>query len=362
MRLQLIAALVAVAAPAAAEPGADATIRVYTDDDDITVISPAARVGTVAGGAAIEVDAVADAVTGASIDVITSASPRPIDERRLELGVALERPATRALTPSLLLRGSHERDHDAVRAGAGVRLELLGGQLTLDGRYLAGYDAIGSAVDRDFDRRRTLHQAGGGATLVIDPRSLVDVLVEAAASSGYHASPYRRVPITDPASPTPTWIAEEVPSRRRWLAAAVRLRRAIGDAWFAAAGYRAYTDDWSIASHTATVDVHRQIGDRVLAGATTRGYVQDGASFYRSSYGDDGAMPALRTRDRVLGPMRSLFCSLTVDLSLDDDDGWHLLASTGVLATWFPEFPLQGERRAVLLTLSLSTRFEGDLE
>jgi hypothetical protein len=362
VRLQLIAAMCLLGGAAAAEPGGEATLRVYSDDDDITVVSPSVRVEATAGATTLEIDATADAVTGASVDVVTSASPRPIDERRVELGVGGARAIIAGLAATAVVRGSHERDHDAVRAGAGLRVELMERRLTIDARYLGGYDAIGTVVDADFARDRTLHQLVLGATIVLDPRTLVDVVAEGTSSVGYHASPYRRVPLVDPAMPTPTWLDEAVPETRRWLAATIRWRRAIGESWFASAGYRAYADRWSIASHTATVELRRAIGARVLAGATARGYLQDGAWFYRPSYVDDGSMPQFRTRDRTLGPMRTLFTSLAADVRLDEDDRWHAIAAAGVLASWFPEFPLQADRHAVVLTLSLSMQLEGGLE
>ena len=359
MRLQLIAALLLGAAPAAAEPDAEATLRVYTDDDDITVVSPSARVGADAGDTSIDVDATVDAVTGASVDVVTSASPLPIDERRLELGLAAERPVIGGLAASALVRGSHENDHDALRLGAGLALELLERRLTVELRYLGGSDRIGTVVDPELRRSRALHQVTFGVTMVLDPRTLLDVVTDAASSSGYHASPYRRVPVLDPALPLPIWLPEEAPRARRSLAAAVRLRRAIGEVWFGAVDYRAYSDDWSMASHTASLAARRTLGDRLLAGALLRGYLQDGAWFYRSTYTGDGAMPPLRTRDRVLGPMRTLFASLTAELALDDDERWRALAAAGVLASWTPDFPLQTDRHALVLTLSLSAPLGG---
>ncbi|MCE9580567.1 MAG: hypothetical protein K8W52_46030, partial [Deltaproteobacteria bacterium] len=127
MRLQLILACV-LGAPAlaplvaVAEPPPDevsATMRVYADDDHLTVLSPAAHAQVSTGRLTGEVDAALDAVSAASVDVMTSASPRAVHERRLEVGLGgtLRRAA-------LAIRGgaqvSHERDYDAVRLGLGA--------------------------------------------------------------------------------------------------------------------------------------------------------------------------------------------------------------------------------------------------
>jgi hypothetical protein len=364
VRLQLIVALVVVPRLVAADPRAEAALRVYTDDDDITVVSPSARAETTAGVIAVEVDASADVVTGASIDVVTAASPRSISERRLELGLAAARPVARAGTIALSssVRGSVENDHSAARAGAGARVELLDRQLTLETRYLGGRDAIGSASDPDFHEARTLHQLSATASLVLDPRTIADVVLEGTRSSGYHASPYRRVPLVASGWPTPTWLAEEVPGLRRSIAAAARLRHALGTRWFTTLGYRAYRDDWSIASHTASVDLRWQLGGRALVGLDARAYLQDGAGFYRSTYviADGGEMPPWRTRDRTLGPMRTAFASVTADVAVSRDQTWHAIVAGGVLVSWFLDFPLQSDRHALIVTLALSRSLGGE--
>ena len=361
MRLQLIAALVLLSSPGRADPSAEASIRVYADDDDMTVVSPSARAEVDVGATTLEAGMTADVVSGASIDVVTSASPTAISERRVELGLGATRAIARApaLTLSSSLHGSFEADHEAFRAEGGVRVELHGRQLALEARYTGGRDAIGTVVDPAFERTRVLHQVTATASVILDPRTIVDVIAEGARSRGYHASPYRRVPLVDPAWPTPMWLAEEVPALRRSVAGAARLRRALGADWFGLVGYRGYVDDWSIASHTVTLEARRQLGERVLAGAALRGYHQGGADFYRATYVEDGGAPRWRTRDRTLGPMRTLFGSLTADVAVGDR-GWRALVAGGVLASWFPDFPAQADRHALLLTLSLSRSLGGE--
>jgi hypothetical protein len=354
MRLQLIAALLMAASAASAEPGARATLRVYADDDGMTVVSPAAGVEVAAGATAIEADVVADVVSGASVDVITAASPRPVEERRLELGLRVGRPlpGLGGVSVSALVRGSHEHDHDSIVGGGAVRVELAQRRLAVDARYVGGHETIGSVTDPSFARTRRSHQAALGVNLVADRRTVIDVVADARSSSGYHASPYRRVPWVDPAWPVPGWLAEQVPGHRRSLAGRVSVRRALDDRWFAGAGYGAYRDDWAITSHTANLDVRRQMSERVLAAVALRGYLQGAASFYRAVYG--GEVPDLRTRDRILGPMRTLFASVTADLAVGREPDRHVVVAAGVLATWFPEFPLQTRRDALMVTLSWS--------
>jgi hypothetical protein len=364
MRLQLICALAVLTrvahADPDAEPSARAALRVYADDDHVTVISPsAAATAAIGRKITVDVDAAADVVTGASVDVVTSASPRAVHERRLEAGHALTRGLAlgAATHVSALARASHENDYDAVRAGLAVHTEVAAHNTTLELGYQAGLDRAGDVTDDAFRRTRTSDEVVVVVSQVLDPRTVATFVVDGTLADGYHASPYRQVPVVEPGLPGALRLDEVTPSLRRSIAVSARVRHAIGDRWFVSLDDRGYLDDWAVASETATAELLRAAGDRALLGATVRGYLQTGARFYRGTYLADPDVPALRTRDRTLGPMRSLFVSTTADLALDDDDRWHLVTAIGVLETWFLDSPAQAERRALVLTCSASRPF-----
>jgi len=362
VRLQLIAAAIASSftlATATADPtepeAVTSSFRVYADDDHVTVISPSTRVIAGLGPrTSLAVDATVDAVTGASVDVVSSASPATVHERRVELGTSVTRIVPVGAATSLSAGGqlSHENDYDAFRAFASARAELAERNTTLALRYAAGHDIARAVSIPSFRRTRNSHQLTTTLSQVLDKHTVADLIGEVAWASGYHANPYRTVPVGLPSWPLPMLVDEVTPARRASLAVAGRVRRAIVDDWFATSTYRFYVDDWSVTSHTATVELFHQVAERWLVGALGRGYLQDGAAFYRASYVATDEPPALRTRDRTLGPMRSLYVSATVDTTVGPD--WHLVLALGVLASWFPEFPAQAERRAVIATTSLS--------
>lgn len=362
MRLQLIAVAIttiATSAAAIADPTdpatATASFRVYADDDHVTVVSPGASVTTWLGArTTLAVDTTVDAVTGASVDVVSSASPATVHERRVELGTSVTRmvPVGAATSTSVGARISHEHDYDALRAFAIVRAELADRNTTVELRYAAGHDDARAVTDPMFHRTRNSHELITTLSQVLGKRTIADLIGDVAWLSGYHASPYRQVPVSLPSWPLPILVDEVTPTRRASLAVAARVRHAIGDHWFATSTYRFYGDDWSVTSHTATVELFHQVTDRWLLGALGRGYVQDGAWFYRASYVDADGPPAMRTRNRTLGPMRSLYLSSTVDTTVRAD--WHVVLALGVLASWFPEFPAQAERRALVTTMSLT--------
>lgn len=372
MRLQLISRWLAVvtvgralaADPAHAElpperPTATGTLRVYADDDHVTVVSPAVMASTpVDGRTSIAIDVVVDVVTAASVDVLTSASPKAVHETRVETGLGVTRrlPWGAATTIALGALASVERDYRALQAGGEARAEFAERNTSVALRYDVEHDAIGSAVDAAFARRRRSHRLVATLSQLLDDRTVLDLIGDGVLARGYHASPYRRVLLSQLAWPTATAVDEVTPSGRLSVALAVRLRREVVARWFATAAYRFYVDDWALTSHTATLELRHALRERTLIGATLRGYVQAGAEFYRSAYAmtESGAAPALRTRDRTLGPMRDLAGSLIVDHALDADARWHLVLAVGALGSRFLDNPAQAARHAVTSTVSVS--------
>lgn len=363
MRLQLIGALAAViavrqaGAQPADDPAASATLRVYADDDHVTVVSPSAMVRAAAAhGTTVTVDTTVDAVSAASVDVTTSASPRAVSEQRIELGVAGTYRRERGPTwLTLGMRGSHETDYDAMRARVGARRELAQRNAALELTYVLGADVARSAMDSTFRATRTSHELMVTASQVLGPRSVADLIGHATIASGYHASPYRDVLVGQPASPLARRVPEATPRTRISGALAARLRWAVAARWATAATYRYYRDDWSIDSHTATAEIHRQLERGWLVGVLVRGYLQGRAWFYRPRYDDTMEVPALRTRDRTLGAMRSAHAALTLDVPVGDDERWHVVASLGGVRWWFLDFPAQADRDALLVHAGVTT-------
>lgn len=367
MRLQLIAAL-ALAAPAAisvaagprplrAEPPPDlasATMRVYTDDDRLTVVSPVVHGQLTGDAVTTELDLAVDAVSAASVDVMTSASPIAVDETRVEGDLGL----TYALTPTTAVRAggqlSHEHDYDAWRVGLGVITELARRNTTLELRGRAGHDVATAVNDATFRGERTSAAATAVITQVVDRRTIVDLTVDGSWADGWHGSPYRRVLISDPTMPVVTSWREATPARRLALAVALRGRRALGERWFATAIARGYVDDWAVHSATATVELRRRLSERTLVGAQLRGYLQDGADFWVARQPDATAPPRYRTADRTLGPMRTGELELIGDRVIGAHER-RVTVAVGGAGRWFPGSVVQDRRLALTTTLSFTT-------
>jgi hypothetical protein len=352
VRLQLIAAICA-ARLAHADGDATGTLRVYADDDHVTVVSPSARAQLDAGARLhLDTGVAVDAVTGASVDVITSASPATIHERRIEGTVDATAQVTRTATAGARVIASHENDYDALHAAVHGAVELAKRNTTLAATFDEGFERATSVIDSTFHGARRTHRGVVTLTQIVDRRTYVDLVLDLSLARGYHASPYRSVIVEDPGSSAIMRVPEVTPRLREAAAMGVRVRRAVGDRSAVHAGYRFYLDDWDLHSHTATLDALTERPGGTRLGAGLRGYIQDAAAFYRERY--TGAVPALRTHDRTLGAMATAEVHATLDVPVGET---RIVASVGMLRMWFFDFAPQRERTALTTTLGVERPF-----
>lgn len=287
MRLQLIVVLGLAPAAAAAqevedresgEGALDASVAIYTDDDDTTVATSLVE-GEVRLPVPVVVDGhlLVDAVSSASVDVISAATPR-WDERRIELGAgAVARLAGMDVSAGYLTSGENDwRSHTVL---AGVRRQMFQKNTTLSLGYAFTDNRIGRAFDPNFERDLVVHGAELGLSQLLDDRTLVSASYTLQRSDGYHASPYRYVTTTTGlASP------ELHPADRTRHGVTLRGLRAIGDAASLDVQYRVYADGWGVLSHTGTVAWTRELGESLDVRLRARGYYQGAADFYRETY------------------------------------------------------------------------------
>ncbi|MCP4444284.1 MAG: DUF3570 domain-containing protein [Myxococcales bacterium] len=334
MRLQLIAACCAVAllaAPASADPGDEGTqlssdILVYVDDDNVSVVSPqvGVRHPLDEDGGEVSSRVVLDAITAASVDVISNATYR-FSELRTEVNVAGSK-SVRGYLPSLSYRLSNEPDYVSHSFGMGLSRDFAGGDTTVSGSYNLSLDTVGRAGTPSsvFSESLQSHSAEIGATQVIDTKTLLRVVYSLTVQDGYMEKPYRSVPIFDGAGlqlleTTGSKLglgnfdvhrlafkpAEEVPDSRYRHAAALR-----GLRYFDSLGaslrldYRLYGDSWGMFGHTVETAFSKAFESSLHIESWARVHYQGGVDFWRRTYSvnDATSLPSLRTTDKSLSP------------------------------------------------------------
>lgn len=215
-----------------------------------------------------------DAVSNASIDVVTTASPFKETRTAWELGATT---VVRDSTLALSLSKSTEPDYVANAFGFDVSNEVFGGLTTVSLGFTRAHDQVGKKGVAGFIDTATHWQYRTGVTQILTPRWLVSLNAEAIADSGYLGSPYRAARIFGAAVP------ERNPRTRSSRAVKLRSINDTGAWWPGSAfraEYRAYWDNWDIKSSTVELGGSKYVGERWLLDAMLRFYSQDKALFY----------------------------------------------------------------------------------
>ena len=215
-----------------------------------------------------------DAVSNASIDVVTTASPFKETRTAWDVGADV---LVRDSLVSVGVSRSSEPDYIAEAVNADVSHEVFGGMTTVSLGFTRARDQVGKKGNRGWIDQASHWQYRAGVTQILTPRWLVSLNAEAMADSGYLGSPYRAARVFGAAVP------ERNPRTRSSRAVKARTLYDSG-AWLQGSSVRAefrrYWDNWDIKATTTEFGFAKYLGERFLLDATMRFYAQDKALFY----------------------------------------------------------------------------------
>jgi uncharacterized protein DUF3570 len=303
MQLKLAIAFVLAAAPAYADTGFVSKIQVYADSDHTQVISPVVSASAdLSSDTSVSLGYLADAVTSASVDIVSQASATTIHDTRHQVSAS----ATQKVG-SLTARGgysfSKENDYLSHTLNASAEQELDEKNTTLALGYAISLNTVGRAEDENFSRGLTVQSGSLGLTQIISPRLIAQLTYELGYASGYQASPYRFVPVRMAADAAPEmWVPETDPDTRWRHALVVGVNRAVGEASSLQGDYRIYHDTWGITSHTIGARLFTHLTPDLELRVRNRFYTQNAATFYQSVYTTTAQFMAY---DRELSPLWS---------------------------------------------------------
>jgi hypothetical protein len=284
MRLQLTL-IVALAATAHADTEFVSKIQVYADSDHTQVVSPTVQAKSdVSPGTNVSVGYLVDAVSSASVDVVSQASPRTIKDTRHQLATGISQQLG-----SFNLRGgysySKENDYLSHSLDVGLADELDDKNTTIALGYGISLNTVGRAEDMNFARALTVHHVALSLTQTINPRLIGQATYELGYADGYQASPYRFVPVRMSLDAAPElWVPETDPDTRFRHALVIGANQAVGSASSIQADYRIYRDTWGITSHTIGLRYFAHLAKHVDLRLRERFYTQGGAAFYQELY------------------------------------------------------------------------------
>ena len=222
-----------------------------------------------------------DMVSGASIDVMTTASP--YRDTRNEYGLGVDYLFGKSLM-SATFTSSEESDYRSDTYSLGVSHDLFGGLTTLSMGYGQGHDTILKRGDAAFLRSADRYNFRLGVTQILTRTSLIGVAYEGITDNGYLSNPYRVARWGGGAT-----APENYPTTRDSQAIAIRYlygfsrnNQPVHRSY--KFEYRYAQDTWGIHSHTTSVAMQQQFGQKWLGEFHIRYYRQNAASFYNNDF------------------------------------------------------------------------------
>ena len=284
---------VAVQAADLPEDSADFMLHGY-DGGGVRAIGPALLVRKkFADKVSISASYYVDAVSNASIDVVTTASP--YKENRSEYGLGVDY-VVRDSTITLSATSGREPDYTADSASLDIAQEVFGGMTTITLGFSRGSDKVGRKGVGFFDTAKHWKYRFG-VTQILTPTWLMSANFEAVSDDGFLGSPYRVARVFGAAVP------ERNPRTRTSRAIKLRAIGDIGSRSSIRGEYRYFFDTWAIRAHTLEFGYSRYFGDSFLVDASLRYNKQQHALFY-----SDNAMTETLyvSRNRQLGSFNSI--------------------------------------------------------
>lgn len=212
-----------------------------------------------------------DAVSNASIDVVTTASP--YHEIRHEFGLSADY-VYRDAQITLGAMSSHEPDYTANTGSLDFTQEVFGGMTTVSLGFSRASDAVRKKNSPEFNDSARHWQYRLGVTQILTPRWLVSANFEALSDDGFLGSPYRSARVFG------AFVPERNPRTRTGRAVKLRLVGDLGNRDSTHVEYRYFSDTWNIRAHTAEIGYSRYVGQSFLVDSFLRYYAQTHAVFY----------------------------------------------------------------------------------
>jgi hypothetical protein len=264
----------------------------------------------------VQASAAVDIITGASPQLVSNASGRPvqtitgasISDRRNTGDVKVARRfgeftigASRAI--------SKEVDYRSHAFGVEARLDLDQRNTTLVAGFGKSNDRVGSRTDAQLDERRDTREYLVGVTRVLSPLALVQSTVSVARGEGWYNDPYKFTLTFYPGSELPAFVPDRRPDHRNTLAWLTRYRRHFPSAGGTLqADYRFYRDDWGIRAHALDVAWQKTLDEHWALRPGLRYYTQGAADFYSPLA--PRPLPAAHSSDQRLAAFGGLSPSL----------------------------------------------------
>ncbi|MCY7315533.1 MAG: DUF3570 domain-containing protein [Rubrivivax sp.] len=237
-----------------------------------------------------------DAVSNASIDVVTTASP--FKETRSAWNFS----ADTVVRDSIISVGyskSTEPDYIAEALNVDVAHEVFGGMTTVSMGFTRAKDLVGQKNTPGWIDSASHWQYRTGLTQILTPTWLMSANFEVVSDSGFLGSPYRAARVFG--------ATEKERNPRTRSSRAVKLRSINDTGALVArsslrAEYRYFWDTWDIKAQTFEIGGSNYLGQSFLLDVSVRSYSQSKALFYSDNA---AVVNQFNSRNRQLSPFKS---------------------------------------------------------
>jgi len=250
---------------------------------DITGYSATAR-AKITENFALEANYFVDKVSGASVDVITSASPIK-DERRQKSGTLEYLHDKTTYTASYM--SSVERDYISETASFSLSQSMFGDLTTVTLGFARTNNTVGdnggtsNKPDITWVGHALTRAYSGGVSQIITKNFIAGVNLQVITDAGYLANPYREIRYLDPTKQIGYTLANQVyPDTHTSTAVQVQAKYYLPYRAAVTGLYRYYSDTWGVVGNTYELDYTHPIRDKWIFEGRVRYYKQSAASFY----------------------------------------------------------------------------------
>lgn len=303
---------------------ASSEVSSYNDTQNVTAITPtiAGSLSRPSAGWSVDGRYLADVISAASVDIVSTASPRWTELRHAATLGGRYKP--RSFGQSISGSFSREPDYLSLSLGGALEHDFFAKALTLSLGYSYGHDTIGRSGTpfEVFSRTLIKHAFKPAAVFILDRSSVLTLVGDVILERGDGSKPYRYIPMFSPSAAErvpvgasidlvnslrlPERPLEQLPLARDRFALTARYARRVGTVT-TRLEERVYGDSWGMWASTTDLRPIFDVGPRVSLWTHFRMHFQHAVSFWQRAYviGENQSIPALRTGDRELGSLAS---------------------------------------------------------
>lgn len=249
---------------------------------DITGYSATAR-AKITENFALEANYFVDKVSGASVDVLSSASPIK-DERRQKSGTLEYLHDKTTYTASYM--SSVERDYISETASFSLSQSMFGDLTTVTLGFARSNNTVGdnggtaNKPDVTWVGHALTRAYSGGVSQIITKNFIAGVNLQVITDAGYLANPYREIRFLLGSTRGYGLASQVYPDTHTSTAVQVQAKYYLPYRAAVTGSYRYYNDTWGVVGNTYELDYTHPIRDKWIFEGRVRYYKQSAASFY----------------------------------------------------------------------------------